>query len=76
MNRERDFTRPPVFLPYINFQDWLERVAEWVATLKHAHDKGKNQDLATRFQLLGSIFFQGEIPSDRGSKIDDDIRKT
>ena len=43
--KERDYTKPQVFHADVDFQDWRKRVAEWVAMIKKAHDKGNDRQL-------------------------------
>ena len=74
-SNETDYTKPPRFHPEVDFQDWRKRVAEWVATIKKAHDHGQDRRLSTRYTLLGQVFYTEALPIAQKSLVDDEISK-
>ena len=50
------FTKPPYFIEH-DFQLWRKLVADWVAMMKEAHDKGADRSLKTQYNILGRIIY-------------------
>lgn len=53
-----DFARPPPYTQDLDYQVWRRQVAEWVSTMKEAHDEGSDQGLKTQYKILGRIFYR------------------
>lgn len=69
-----DFTKPPFFSTDSDVQEWRKRVADWVATMKDAFDKGEDRNLKPQYWLMGRILFN-QLPTFQQNMVDEAVKK-